>query len=171
MKKEYNNLDNSSSLSYQSLELQGRWLQVHTYKQAVQGPTWVSVSSLKTIGHKSIVGIFSKKQGLSKKPKNPGLTSDIPGSHNQLRNLTSPRPEAQRDFGFFGIVCLFVCLFVGRGILFLDRVLLCIPGCPGTHCVDQAGLELREIHLPLFPECQYESSMPPHPALFLCFWF
>jgi hypothetical protein len=38
-------------------------------------------------------------------------------------------------------VCLFlffVCLFV-----FLDRVSLYSPGCPGTHFVDQAGLELR----------------------------
>jgi hypothetical protein len=26
-------------------------------------------------------------------------------------------------------------------------------GCPGTHFVDQAGLELTEIHLPLPPEC------------------
>ncbi|GAB1293140.1 Cilia- and flagella-associated protein 97 [Apodemus speciosus] len=25
------------------------------------------------------------------------------------------------------------------------------PGCPGTHCVDQAGLKLTEIHLPLLP--------------------
>jgi len=24
-----------------------------------------------------------------------------------------------------------------------DRVSLCIPGCPGTHSVDQAGLKLR----------------------------
>jgi hypothetical protein len=31
---------------------------------------------------------------------------------------------------------VFVCLFQ-------DRVSLCSPGCPGTHCVDQAGLELR----------------------------
>jgi hypothetical protein len=36
-------------------------------------------------------------------------------------------------------VCLFVCLFV----CFWDRVSLCSPGCPGTHFVDQAGLELR----------------------------
>jgi hypothetical protein len=27
--------------------------------------------------------------------------------------------------------------------LFLDRVSLYSPGCPGTHFVDQAGLELR----------------------------
>jgi hypothetical protein len=35
-------------------------------------------------------------------------------------------------------VCLFVCLFV-----FPDRISLCSTGCPGTHSVDQAGLELR----------------------------
>jgi hypothetical protein len=28
-------------------------------------------------------------------------------------------------------------------IFFWDRVSLCSPGCPGTHSVDQAGLELR----------------------------
>jgi hypothetical protein len=37
---------------------------------------------------------------------------------------------------FFFVV--FFCLFVFR-----DRVSLCSPGCPGTHFVDQAGLELR----------------------------
>jgi hypothetical protein len=38
--------------------------------------------------------------------------------------------------------CLFLefCLFVFR-----DRVSLCNPGCPGTHFVDQAGLELRNL--------------------------
>jgi hypothetical protein len=34
---------------------------------------------------------------------------------------------------------LFVCLF------FRDRVSLYSPGCPGTHFVDQAGLELRNL--------------------------
>jgi hypothetical protein len=33
---------------------------------------------------------------------------------------------------------VFVCLFV-----FSDRVSLYSPGCPGTHFVGQAGLELR----------------------------
>jgi hypothetical protein len=33
-------------------------------------------------------------------------------------------------------------------LVFRDRVSLCIPGCPGTHFVDQAGLELR--NLPAF---------------------
>jgi hypothetical protein len=40
---------------------------------------------------------------------------------------------------FFGFVCLFVCLF------FQDRVFLCSPGCPGSHSVDQAGLELGNL--------------------------
>jgi hypothetical protein len=34
--------------------------------------------------------------------------------------------------------CLRIFLFC-----FGDRVSLCSPGCPGTHFVDQAGLELR----------------------------
>jgi hypothetical protein len=28
---------------------------------------------------------------------------------------------------------------------FQDRVSLCSPGCPGTHTVDQAGLELGDL--------------------------
>jgi hypothetical protein len=36
--------------------------------------------------------------------------------------------------------CLFICLFVFR-----DRVSLCNPGCLGTHSVDQAGLELKNL--------------------------
>jgi hypothetical protein len=47
----------------------------------------------------------------------------------------------------FVFVCLFVCLFVlvwfGFGFGFRDRVSLYSPGCPGTHSVDQTGLELR----------------------------
>jgi hypothetical protein len=45
---------------------------------------------------------------------------------------------------------LFVCLVLGflfvclvGWLVFGDRVSLCSPGCPGTHSVDQAGLELR----------------------------
>jgi hypothetical protein len=36
----------------------------------------------------------------------------------------------------------FFFLFI---FLFQDRVSLCSLGCPGTHCVDQAGLELRNL--------------------------
>jgi hypothetical protein len=37
----------------------------------------------------------------------------------------------------------FYFLFGGGG--FRDRVSLYSPGCPGTHSVDQAGLELRNL--------------------------
>jgi hypothetical protein len=47
--------------------------------------------------------------------------------------LLSAEPSLQPFF-----VCLFVCLFV-----FWDRVSLYSCVCPGTHFVDQAGLELR----------------------------
>ena len=47
-------------------------------------------------------------------------------------------------------VCLTNALDLSPSLLcFRDRVSLCSPGCPGTHSVDQAGLELTEIHLPL----------------------
>jgi hypothetical protein len=42
-------------------------------------------------------------------------------------------------FGCWFFVLFFVFLF----LVFQDRVSLCSPGCPGTHSVHQAGLELR----------------------------
>jgi hypothetical protein len=39
--------------------------------------------------------------------------------------------------GFFGVF-----FFGGGG---RDKVSLCSPGCSGTHSVDQAGLELRNL--------------------------
>jgi hypothetical protein len=48
------------------------------------------------------------------------------------------------DASFFKIkiihFVLFCLVFV---FVFQDRVSLCSPGCPGTHSIDQAGLELR----------------------------
>jgi hypothetical protein len=40
----------------------------------------------------------------------------------------------------FVVVVVFVFCFVFR-----DRVSLCSHGCPGTHSVNQAGLELRNL--------------------------
>jgi hypothetical protein len=40
--------------------------------------------------------------------------------------------------GIIQFVTVFIFFWVFR-----DRVSLCSPGCPGTHSVDQAGLELR----------------------------
>jgi hypothetical protein len=41
------------------------------------------------------------------------------------------------------LLFLFVFLFFGFFFFFQDRVSLFSPGCPGTHFVDQAALELR----------------------------
>jgi hypothetical protein len=49
------------------------------------------------------------------------------------------------------ILCIWMSLLVGFSCLFVlffcfwDRVSLYSPGCPGTHFVDQAGLELRNL--------------------------
>jgi hypothetical protein len=71
------------------------------------------------------------------------LKSKSDFKHGQIPS--SPDLRAMSVF-----VCLFVCLFLFCFVLvwfwflvFRDRVSLCSPGCPGTHSVDQAGLELR----------------------------
>ena len=51
-----------------------------------------------------------------------------------------------------------------RKLVFQDRFSLCSLGCPETLCVDQAGLELKEIHLPLPPEYWDRRSVAPWQA-------
>jgi hypothetical protein len=60
--------------------------------------------------------------------------------------LSTSEPSLQLPFlkccvWYLLFIYLFVCLFV----CFLDGVSLYIVGCPGTHFVDQAGLELRNL--------------------------
>jgi hypothetical protein len=64
---------------------------------------------------------------------------------------------------------IFVCLFF---FVFRDRVSLYSPGCPGTHSVDQAGLELRNP-----PACASQvlrlkacATMPSMNDNFNCVW-
>jgi hypothetical protein len=47
----------------------------------------------------------------------------------------------QPTFIWFYFIYLFIYLF----LIFQDRVSLYSPGCPGTHFVNQAGLELRNL--------------------------
>jgi hypothetical protein len=54
---------------------------------------------------------------------------------------------SEPHINFFGLV-----LFVSSFVLFLRQR---SPGCPGACCVDQAGLELTEIILPLLPKYWY----------------
>ena len=48
---------------------------------------------------------------------------------------------ASKAVVFVVVVVLFCFLF----FVFSDRVSLCNPRCPGTHSVDQAGIELRNV--------------------------
>ena len=60
----------------------------------------------------------------------------VPVSSQETENIKLLKSSA---FFIFYFICLFVCLFVW------DWVSLCSPGCPGTHSVDQADLELRNL--------------------------
>jgi hypothetical protein len=60
-----------------------------------------------------------------------------PWQHEKAGNIAPLWLAERRMLILSSLVCLFVCLF------FPARVSLCSPGCPGTHSVDQAGLELR----------------------------
>jgi hypothetical protein len=64
----------------------------------------------------------------------PPFPSLIPISNLAILSTLFSLPRLPPLF----FVCLFVCLFC-----FPDRVSLCSLGCPRTHFVDQAGLELR----------------------------
>jgi hypothetical protein len=48
-------------------------------------------------------------------------------------------------FFVFVLFCFVLFCFVLFWGVVRDRVSLCSPACPGTHSVDQAGLELRNL--------------------------
>jgi hypothetical protein len=58
----------------------------------------------------------------------------------------------------FLILCVWVFMFVLFlflifALVFQDRISLCSPVSPGTCCMVQASIKLRELHLSLPPEC------------------
>ena len=78
------------------------------------------------------------------------------GHGRTLRELTVSDHPDQRRASPTAEPCLrlfsaFVDFLVFVFIFLHDRVSLCSPGCPETCSVDQAGLELTEIRLPLPP--------------------
>jgi hypothetical protein len=60
------------------------------------------------------------------------FAEEEPGNGKKKKFATSP-------------FCFVLFCFVLFCFVFQDRVSLCSPGCPGTHSVDQAGLELRNL--------------------------
>jgi hypothetical protein len=79
----------------------------------------------------------SQKQLLVWTPDSPCNLLLSP-SPNPLPLTQYSIPTALMFLGFCFVLFCFVLFCFVR-----DRVSLCIPGCPGTHSVDQAGLELR----------------------------
>ena len=67
---------------------------------------------------------------------------NLPASASRMLGLKAYATTPGSFFSFLPVLvfCLFVCFLVFR-----DRVSLYSPGCPGTHFVDQAGLELRNL--------------------------
>ena len=58
-----------------------------------------------------------------------------------------------------------MCVVILFSFGILRRVSLCsFEACPGAHSVDQTGLELTEILLPLPPKCWIKGVRHHHPA-------
>ena len=71
-------------------------------------------------------------------------------------------------FGLFFVFCLVVCL-VGL-VWFFETEFLCSPGCPGTHFVDQSGLELRNSPVSASIINSYVSLKAPFKGSFVQLW-
>ena len=80
------------------------------------------------------------------------MLTDTPGSHSSWLSLNFSKVQPSmlcgddfrsRYFNKWKIEYGFFVLFWFW--FFRDRVFLCSSGCPGTHFVDQAGLELRNL--------------------------
>jgi hypothetical protein len=66
----------------------------------------------------------------------------------QLTVVLSPcrslfQGESSQSCSCFRVIHSLLSLFTHTFFFFRNRVSLCSPGCPRTHSVDQAGLELR----------------------------
>jgi hypothetical protein len=95
----------------------------------------------------------------------------VEGSDIRLASNCSPGgaglPLPSRGSMTTMLLFCFVFSFWGFFLVFRDRVSLCSPGCPGTHFVDQAGLELRN---PPVSASQVLGLKATTARLFVCFY-
>lgn len=58
-------------------------------------------------------------------------------------------------------------------LLLLDMLLICSPCLPATHYVEQMGLKLTEVHLPLPLSAKVEGMLPKGPKsyYFLAYFY
>lgn len=76
-------------------------------------------------------------------PRLQGLGEAVSAMYSFLWGMNMILVQTSLYILFFLLVCLF------RFLSFEKWFPLSNPGCPGTGCVDKAGPELTEIHLPL----------------------
>lgn len=94
--------------------------------------------------------IFSRKPKIKKrhKPAVPSTWHQYPNKH-QIRDFDNLQST--------GIAKIIPLKLVFSGILFFflffEKGYLCIPGSPGTHFVDESGLEPTMICMPLPSKC------------------
>jgi hypothetical protein len=83
------------------------------------------------------------------------VATGIPASDNlkDLRNISQESGLQTVTSSISLTITPHIFWGIGGEGQFQDRVSLCSPGCPGTHFIDQAGLEFTEINLTLAPEC------------------
>jgi hypothetical protein len=86
------------------------------------------------LGPKGFVKVFSE---------NHGSVGVINASSNFGGGCYGTSGVLSTSFPSHSQVCLAGGLSLHFFVFFQDRVSLCSPGCPGTHFVDKAGLELR----------------------------
>jgi hypothetical protein len=105
-------------------------------------------------------GFKISSKGPGSHPRHPHDYSDFsiapvpPGTHT--KHIHAGKTAMYIVLYFFVVVFEMGCTF-------------CSPGCPGTHSVVQAGLELTEIHLPLLPECWLTACATTSSNLYIFF--
>jgi hypothetical protein len=96
---------------------------------------------------------------------------------HMLRSLDSMgvflRPQwAESQGTLYNFIFIYILIYTFLFFVFWDRVSLYSPGCPGTHFVDQAGLEVRNLPASAsrvlgLKECATTPGIPillnPHP--------
>jgi hypothetical protein len=59
-----------------------------------------------------------------------------------LEQRSGASPFMEKSGEYLGVIIIIIIIII---IGFQYKVFLCTPGCPGTHCVDQAGFKLRDL--------------------------
>ena len=95
-------------------------------------------------GRENVIGIFFEKNKYSFQLKKKNIVKWIENSllQSNCENKIFLILSYMFNQVLFCFVLLFYCFVL---FCFRDRVSVCSPGCPGTHSVEQASFELRNL--------------------------